>query len=828
MKPKISKKYEFNIIAKLALVLITTAGLFIGFILLIDSLSLGVTKQREQYQNSTQILLETHSLVHQFNEVQKNGNLFLVKRELHYLDIYQAEIDSFRYKLEEIIQIIEPGDTNKYFAKFLPLFNRKIEMLKDLQLLFKDKKVVDSLYEKNTKRVENEISKILPKIAEVSAMTIQDTVWHKPKTFGQRLKEAFVPAKKRAKEVAAVNTYVSKDSLVAQMTVTENYILDSLYSVTKYYQQKYDARTKLIETELFEIIKADQQITKEITDLLLKLHEESLVKIISLGEKYDTSAMKILKMGFIAGLSALLVISALVLLTIRNVRKIRKTHEILALEKQKIEELTESRHQLLLSITHDMKTPLNALLGCLELWEDKNLPQKNLRALNTMQYSAKYIVTLLNNLLEFSRLEQNKIKVSKENIEIVPFVMEIAEMFQSMCIEKNNKLLYKINVEHNPQILTDSLKLKQILVNLISNAVKYTTKGEINLFVEEICEPVLQLKVTLSDTGKGIPKDKLSMLFEPFSRIDENSSGVEGSGLGLFVVKGLISALKGSIDIETEENKGTKVTFSIPVETVLECNETLTHPYKSLKIWIIEDDATQLQVIVSMLHKLGHTVTTCANKNEFYQMVGGYRDTPLLPTPPDFDIVFTDLEMGELNGFEVLQKIKSCFALPVICLSGTNSTSKAELQQMGFDDFLGKPVSLHQLEKLLTSFYKQKTEMPHLFSLNTLYEMFGNDNDTVFELLQTFSKSLPHDIQSFESAMAEENQVLVQETAHRILPFCKQINAIEVVPILEKIELSKKEHQTNFHEIKTDVVLLIEKLRKLLTEILENLNTFIH
>ena len=814
MKQKITKTHEKNIIAKLALVLVTIALLFIGFLFIFNTLSSGVQKQKEQYGYSTQILLETHSLVTQFNNIQKYGNLFLVQKELHYLNIYQAEIDTFRQKLEHILQFIQRDDTSKFFTDIMQLFEKKFDMLIDIQLLFKDKKMVDSLFEKNTKKVENEIIKNLPRIAEASAITIQDTVWQKPKTFGQRLKEAFVPAKKRGKEIAAVHTFISTDSIIAQKTITENYILDSLYAVTKYYQHQYDTKIKRIEKELFEIITADQHITKEITDLLLQLHEESLVKVIDFGEKYDAGAMQALRIGFTAGVISIFIISVLVFLIIRNVRTIRKTHEILSLEKQKTEELTESRLQLLLTISHDIKTPLNALLGYLEMWEDESLSNKKLQELSTMQYSGKYILALLNNLLEFSRLEQHKVQITKENVEIVPFIMEIMEMFQPLCKEKNNKLTYSITATHNPQILTDSLKLKQILVNLISNAVKYTSKGKINVCIEEVCEENMQLKITVSDTGKGIPKKELDVLFEPFTRVEKNSAGIEGSGLGLFVVKGFIDLLKGKIDIKTEENKGTAVTFTIPFENVLENVTRTIRPKKSLKIWIIDDDATQLQVVDSMLQKLGHTVITCANKNEFEQMVGTYRDTP---TPPDFDMVFTDLEMGELTGNDVLQKIKSRFDVPVVCLSGTSSKSKKEIKQMGFDDFLVKPFSLRQLEKLL-SFLELKKQNTHsdLFSLDMLNELFNNDQKTISELLTTFATSLPDDIRKFEMATTEENLVLIQQTAHRILPFCKQINAGEVVPILEKIELSKKENEIVSN---SEISLLILNLKRLLSEI---------
>ncbi|MDR0206338.1 MAG: hybrid sensor histidine kinase/response regulator [Bacteroidales bacterium] len=817
MKPKIIKVFEKNIKTKLALVYVTIALMCIGFFLLTNSLFSDLKNHKERYLHSTQILVETNNLVSQFYIIQEFGNLFLVQKDLRYLNMYKAKIDTFQQKLEHVSQYIQHDDINTYLTNLSNLLHEKKTMLKKLKQLFDNKKEVDSLYNKIAERYEREMENSLP-FTKISEASFSDTVWQKQLTFGQRLKEAFRSNKKREKSISSINTLATIDTL-SKTTFVVASLLDSLQELSQRYQHKHTLKIKKIESELFALLTADQHITKDITTLLLRLHEELLLNVISLGDEFEAKSQKVLKKAVFLGTFALLLITALIIFIIRNVRTIRKIHEILSLEKQKTEELMESRHKLLLAISHDIKTPLNALLGYLELWEDESLPQKQLQELNTMQYSGKYILALLNNLLEFSRLEQNKTQITKENIEIVPFVMEIMEMFQPLCYEKNNKLSYNFDVNQNPQIVIDSLKLKQILVNLISNAVKYTNKGEINLLIEEICKPFLQLRITVSDTGRGIPKEKLTTLFEPFTRIEKNCSGIEGSGLGLFVVKGLVDVLGGSISIETEENQGTAVTFSIPFENVLEHTKPIVNNHKSLKIWVIDDDTTQIQIIVAMLEKLGHTAITSATKEEFENQIyilGAYYNTPTDKNP--IDIVFTDLEMGDLNGYDVLHKIKSRFDIPVVCLSGNSTNSKAKLQQIGFDDFLGKPFSLLQLEKILVNIHKRRTDTSiELFSLDSLHEMFGNDTITIFELMNTFANSLPSDIQSFENALAKKDLVLVQQTAHKILPFCKQINVTSVLQTLEKLNALKRCSNIYFDNYKEDILHGVIALNLLLT-----------
>ncbi|MCL2435666.1 MAG: HAMP domain-containing histidine kinase [Lentimicrobiaceae bacterium] len=566
MRSKITQIFEKNIKTKLAFVLITIIILCIGFVMVTKSLFSEFRKQQEQYRYNTQVLLEVNNLVSQFYDIQEYGNMFLVQKEVHYLHIYQMQIDTFQQKLEHIVQFIQHDDENRYLADITVLLYEKKIMLKQLQQLFVSKKDIDELYQKIAAKIEDEIYRNMSQ-SEVHTTVQQDTVWQEHKKFGQRLREAFRSSKKRDKDISVINTLIITDNVASKLFAV-NSLLDSLYELTQQYQHQYTTKINKIEVELYALLTADQYINREITDLLLQLHEGMLLNVISLGEEYEEIVRSALIRSIVAGAITVLLITTLIFFILKNIKTIRKTNDALALEKQRTEELMESRHQLLLITSHDIKTPLSALLGYLELWEDESLSPQQLRELDIMQYTGKSILALLNNLLEFSRLEQRKSQVIQENTEIVPFFMEIVEMFQPLCNEKKNKLHYSIEVKNNPQIVTDLLKLKQITVNLISNAVKYTSEGEVNVRVEEIDEPNLQLMVTVSDTGKGIPKEKLSSLFEPFTRIEKNSFGIEGSGLGLFVVKGLVDLLGGTVEIQTEEDQGTAISFTIPFEPV--------------------------------------------------------------------------------------------------------------------------------------------------------------------------------------------------------------------------------------------------------------------
>lgn len=766
MKTKNNRIFEKNIKIQLVLVFTIIALLCVGFSVLTRSLFADYKKNQEQYRYSKQILLETNNLVSQFYNLQEYEKLFLMQKEERYLNLYQTEIDTFQQKFERIMRFMQYED-NKYFTDITDLLKQKKTMLKELRQWYENKKDVDSLYKKTTDRIDKKIEQGIPQITKSIAL---DTTTQK-----------------------------SLEIILG---------LDSLYKFTRQYQFQYKTQIERIENECYALLTTDHNNTQIITTQLTQLQGELLRNVISLGETHEVQAHRALISSVVAGSIALLLIALFFTFLFKKIKTMRTLHEVLVSDKQKIEDLMEARRQLMMTISHDIKTPLHALLGYLELWKGDALSSKKHKELNTMQYAGKYILSLLNNLLEFTRLEQQKSQITKEVIDVVPFFMEMIEMFRPLC-DKKNKLTYNINVNDNPQILIDSLKLKQIVINLVSNAIKYTNHGVIHLLVEEMSNHNLQLKVTVADNGKGIPKEQIASLCEPFTRVEKNSVGVEGNGLGLFVVKGLVDLMEGKIEIQTEENAGTTVTVFIPCEPVIVDTQSVTIARKSLKIWVIEDDATQLQVVVSMLRKMGHKATTTDTKNGFET----YMKTPL-----PFDVVFTDLEMGDLKGSDVVQKIKSIANIPVVCLSGNNTTSLIELREIGFDDFLAKPFTFQELEKVLTSIQKQQAnDATSLYSLDTLYELFGNDTETINSLLNTFAHALPNDIQEFEFALEFENLSLAQQTAHRLLPFCKQIKANDVIPLLEKIEHSKKQNDVIFKDIKVEVELLVSNLKKLLS-----------
>ena len=366
--------------------------------------------------------------------------------------------------------------------------------------------------------------------------------------------------------------------------------------------------------------------------------------------------------------------------------------------RKKTEEIMENRHKMLLTVSHDIKTPLASILGNLELMDNTG----NEKEASSIQQSADHILNLLSNLLEFSSLEQGMLQVDRHPFNISQLCDETASMFEPIAQKKNLIFDYQNDIKRTLYTNSDRLKIKQIISNLISNAIKYTIEGCIGFKASfENGDMVFRIE----DTGIGIPQDKVEEIFKPFVRTDSGSKLSEGSGYGLSVVKGLTDLMGGSIDVQSKVGKGSQFTVRIPaeIEIVEDEHEGATASDSGLgkeaipeaseqHILIIDDDESLLTVISNMIGKLGHQVRICRSKNNL---------DLAMQQPETFDCVLTDREMGALSGNDILQLFKAATPdKPVYLMTARMDYDTVKAKEEGFDGFLQKPFNLKTLERL--------------------------------------------------------------------------------------------------------------------------------
>jgi CheY-like chemotaxis protein/anti-sigma regulatory factor (Ser/Thr protein kinase) len=275
------------------------------------------------------------------------------------------------------------------------------------------------------------------------------------------------------------------------------------------------------------------------------------------------------------------------------------------------------------------------------------------------------------------------------------------------------------------RIYSDRVKLKQLVINLVSNAIKYTPKGTVK-FAAKFAQN--ELKIEVKDTGVGIPTEKLPQLFVPFNRIEENNALADGTGLGMFVAKGLVDLFDGKIDINSKIKKGTTFIVTIPAEC---SSKGIPQGVKRIKVY--DDDDMVIKIVSDMLLKLGHKVV----------------DT-------NYDLILTDMEMGEISGFDIL---RNSGGLPVVLMTGTFDVSAQKANELGFDGFLSKPFTIEALREVIGDG-------------EILDDLIGENRE---EIMQLFRTSIEENFSILKQALSDNNFEQTQAICHKIFPVFAQL-----------------------------------------------------
>ena len=383
-----------------------------------------------------------------------------------------------------------------------------------------------------------------------------------------------------------------------------------------------------------------------------------------------------------------------------------------ALEQAK--EGSAAKSAFLFNMSHDLRTPLNAIIGFSELmkshWEDSKISRNYLEKIDE---SSQYLLSLINNILEMSKIESGKEELKEKPWDIYTSCDNLLQFFEPDIRQKNQTLNYAVNIKHN-MILTDSLKIREIYVNLMSNAIKYTNVGgTISFSLEEIEkeEGLSDYKAIVQDTGIGISKDYLPHIFENFSRQKTSSeSGVIGTGLGMPIVKKLVDLMHGTISIESEEGKGTTVVVNLPHRYIIEKEEVDVVDDKEIDltgkhILLVEDNDLNAEIAQTLLEDKGLKVMRAKDGLEAVTIV---KENAV----DCFDCILMDIQMPRMNGFEACKVIRSLpnnrSQIPIIALTANAfEEDRQDCLEAGMSEHVAKPIEIQSLLQTIESVLKK-------------------------------------------------------------------------------------------------------------------------
>lgn len=729
-------------------------------------------------------LTQINDLIHFVNQAQSNVNLFIITENKKHLKQYQEQIEIINNQIDSIKKNRNDFGVDTILSEITHLLELKEQSIVLLNKQFTRNNPIDSLSKKLSVLSEPTDTLVTNPIGPLSQDSLQK------KGFWNDLYNLFSSPQSDniSNQDITLPTWVDTSMIAGKDTSAISQIVEQA-------RKNYNRHMSTIGTQINSIILVDQNITVRITELLTMLYKQVIYSRIEEINEDEALLRKNNAHAFLFGVIAILLILLFTILIFRYVNKGYSARKALEQANNRANRLMESRHQLLLSVSHDVKSPLNSMLGYIDLYQKEG--KLTVGEVSPIYHSGNHILSLLSNLLEFSGLEKGSITLVSGNFSPAQLCNELCEMFIPLAQKKALSFDYFPNFAHGLTLYSDHLKIKQILSNILSNAIKYTTDQGI-IFKAGYNNSILEFQII--DTGVGIPADKQHILFKPFSRVEENSKLDEGSGVGLYVVKGLVELFKGEIIFNSQQGKGTAVTIKLPVPEA----EKQTIDLSSKKILIIDDDEVFMNMLSGFCRHMGHTVITCRNQNEF---------TAQLQNIHKYDFVLTDMEMGTFDGKEVFRKVQEKDkSIPVILITGKSDYNQDTILSEGFSGYLPKPVTYTDLH----AFIGGKTDVE---KINGLDDFLGQDKNAVTEIMEQFFMETVNHILMLKDAAKMHDIKKIQYLCHKMLPMFLQIKAPEhIIRTMKFLEKSKKENLPD-NELLQTISTLTDQIEQFLQKI---------
>lgn len=381
-------------------------------------------------------------------------------------------------------------------------------------------------------------------------------------------------------------------------------------------------------------------------------------------------------------------------------KRLKKANMELHSAKQKTEEIAKLKTQFMSTVSHELRTPLYGVIGMTEIIENEHVELKDSKYIHSLKFSAKYLLSLINDVLNLSKIESENIELLYEDINFRQEVTIVVDSMEVIANQYHNKIIVDF-AENVPKFIqTDKVRLSQILINLLSNALKFTKDGTVSIYIS-INEVRQNVVFEISDTGIGIPQKYIDKIFDKFTQVERNSDEqFQGTGLGLAIVKRFIELFKGNIAISSQVNKGTTITFSIPLLVGNEIKEKtpqdLVETMKNLTILVVEDNKVNQIVTQKLLEK----------NNLFCDIAeDGYQALKLLQSKT-YDLILMDIHMPGINGFETTAKIHDLgITTPIIALTASDKYEiEGDISKYKMNDLLVKPFEFTDLKKLIIKY----------------------------------------------------------------------------------------------------------------------------
>ncbi len=510
----------------------------------------------------------------------------------------------------------------------------------------------------------------------------------------------------------------------------------------------------------------------------------------------------------------------------RKVTEQIRIAEELIKAKEIAEAATQAKSDFLATMSHEIRTPLNGVLGMTELLNSTSLDEGQKEYVDAIQLSGEALLSVINDVLDYSKIESGKMELENKPFELATCVKETFEILRYKAKEKHNQLLFAIDPEIPVKISGDKARLRQILVNLVSNAIKFTDKGTISVGVNLVkkTDRYVEIQFSVKDTGIGMTKEQINRLFQSFSQADPTTYGkYGGTGLGLAISQKLTALMQGDIWVESEPAEGSTFHFTIKGNTLHYDSDirSESHAYDQelqghkhtgslvadkdiatfypLRILIAEDNEVNQILAKKSFQKLGYTTDMVPNGKIAFETF----------LKNEYDIIFMDVQMPVMNGFEATAAIRNhaadrkqpiIVAMTALALEG----DRESCLKAGMNDYLSKPVHIDSIKRIIFNYGKKlqqhelgekhysNADLVDNTVVNRLIDMADDDTDFLKNLVELFIRQADESIEELRTLSEGNNYDAIFQAAHKLKGSSLNLGAKLLTDFCKKMEESAR------------------------------------
>lgn len=721
-------------------------------------------------------------------DIYENESLAKAALQLNTQEKYSAYIsqnDTLISTIDTLMVLV-----NNTYQKAL-LDSVKVIFVKKQEDLYQLRRLKDN--SNSEKYIEQTIAKLKSIDPILGKFTLEDYV-ENPSTADPKTREIM------ERVVKSLNELTAKDSIKKVDQKKIDSIVTTSRDMLNKTQKEFAAQRQSLMIKERELIENDLTTSRQLRNLLRTLERDmttSSQSLIEQRQKILDRSTTIISLAAVVSFILVIIFSIVIL---SDFWKSQEYRDELEKSNAYTNSLLKSREQLINMVSHDLKSPLSTISGYSELLHKTAQNNKEENYLDHIKNASNYMTQLVDDLLEFSKLEDGQI-----TIEMVPFclndiVKETSANIKAVYDQKPIQLLLELDPALDIAIASDPFRINQILYNLIGNAYKFTDKGNITVSTKlETKNRTYSAVIQVSDTGIGISKEKQQDIFNAFTQISQNNRSKDsGFGLGLAISKKLVSLLKGQLTLQSSPGKGSTFEVSFPVklsgQPLEELTPTPSNSHFKLNVIIVDDDVSLRQLLVDVLGQYDVSTSTFEDAKA---ALSALDDLP-------YDLIITDIQLPKMNGFhfmETVKKMPSYQQQPIIAMTGRTDINTEEYLNSGFSKVVYKPFKTHMWLDILTELFpdritqiKKEETNKHTFYHSEYFDttsiagFLNYDEEALKSLLELFLNDTKKHITELKTAQQQNDIETIKHLSHQMLTMFKQLNATPVVPILEVFE----------------------------------------